>query len=332
MPIVNSPKLRRGLYWLRKAVVSVWLWVVIVALFEGGLVLSTVCLWEWLRGENGSPSDIIRNVALIGAAPIAIMLAVWRSIVGSKQADTAQRSLLNERYQKGAEMLGHAVLSIRLGGIYALGSLARDYPSSYHIQIMELFAAFVSNPVSDPSILEKFDDPDIQEKSPPALRADVQTILTIIGKRTKEQLAEETRAPFRLDLSGSYLVNLVLSQPILANTLLRSANLSHALIMGDAQNADLRSVSFESAQLRHARFALVDLSDCRFANADLHDIALFHVVLSGTDFVGSRFGPGPARGLTQDQLSAASALLTKPPRLEGVLDAETGEPLVWKGT
>ena len=53
-----------------------------------------------------------------------MLLAVWRSIVAERQADTAQQSLLNERYQKGAEMLGNEVLSVRMGGIYALGRLA----------------------------------------------------------------------------------------------------------------------------------------------------------------------------------------------------------------
>ena len=60
--------------------------------------------------------------------------------------DTAEQSLLNERYQRGAEMLGSDVLSVRLDGIYALDRLAAEQPASYHIQIMQLFCAFARRP------------------------------------------------------------------------------------------------------------------------------------------------------------------------------------------
>ena len=70
--------------------------------------------WDWLSIEsNGST---IRNIVLAAAAIIALPLAIWRSTVAERQAKTAQRSLLNERYLKGAEMLGSEVLSVRLAG------------------------------------------------------------------------------------------------------------------------------------------------------------------------------------------------------------------------
>ena len=104
--------------------------------------------WCWLSaGESGSTA--IRNLGLVVAAIIALPLAIWRSIVAERQAataqrqsETAQRGLLNERYQKGSEMLGSHVLSVRLGGIYALTRLAREHPGDYHTQIMSLLCAF----------------------------------------------------------------------------------------------------------------------------------------------------------------------------------------------
>ena len=101
--------------------------------------------WEWLSGgESGSTT--IRNIALVAAGLIALPLAIWRGVVANRQANTAQQGLLNERYQKGAEMLGNGVLSVRLGGIYALQRLAEESPGQYHIQIMRLFCAFVRSP------------------------------------------------------------------------------------------------------------------------------------------------------------------------------------------
>ena len=57
-----------------------------------------------------------------------------------KQAGISHQSLLSERFQKGAEMLGSNTISVRLGGIYALKRIARDDPDIYHVQVMELFA------------------------------------------------------------------------------------------------------------------------------------------------------------------------------------------------
>ena len=102
----------------------------------------------WLSGgESGSTA--IRNIVLVVAGLIALPLAIWRGVVAERQPNTAQQSLRNERYQKGAEMLGSEVLSVRLGGIYALQRLAEDCPEEYHIQIMHLFCAFVRHPTKD---------------------------------------------------------------------------------------------------------------------------------------------------------------------------------------
>ena len=123
-----------------------WLWIAIptlLVLVAAG-VLSFV-YWYWLNGDcqNESGSSVIRNLVLIVAAVIALPLAIWRGVVADRQAKTAQSSLLNERYQKGAEMLGSKELPVRLGGIYALARLAQEHPEDYHTQIMSLLCAFV---------------------------------------------------------------------------------------------------------------------------------------------------------------------------------------------
>ena len=67
-------------------------------------------LQDWLSNLE-SWSTIIRNFGLVIAAVIALWFAKKRIVVSDRQAETAQRGLLNERYQKGAEMLGSRVLS-----------------------------------------------------------------------------------------------------------------------------------------------------------------------------------------------------------------------------
>ena len=93
--------------------------------------------WDWLS-EGESNSETIRNVGLVIAGAIALPVALWRSLVAQRQAAaaqqqalTAQFGLAEDRYQKGAEMLGSDVLSVRVGGIYALRGLADDMPGVY---------------------------------------------------------------------------------------------------------------------------------------------------------------------------------------------------------
>ena len=126
-----------------------------------GTVLAFV-FWDRLS-DGESPSTTIRNVGFVIAGLVALPLAVWRGVVADKQSTAAhrqaataleqsaiaQRSLLNERYQQGANMLGDAVLSVRLGGIYALERLAAEHPEEYHVRIMKLLCAFVRHPTGD---------------------------------------------------------------------------------------------------------------------------------------------------------------------------------------
>ena len=114
-------------------------------------IVPSIMFWGWLSGgESGSTT--IRNIALVAAGVFTLLLAIWRGVVANRQANTAQQGLLNERYQKGAAMLGSEVLSVRLGGIYALQRLAEESPGQYHIQIMRLFCAFVRLPTRDQSL------------------------------------------------------------------------------------------------------------------------------------------------------------------------------------
>ena len=207
----------------------------------------SILFWDSWRGEESS-STAIRNLVLVMAAIAALPLAIWRSKVAERQAataqrqsETAQRGLLNERYQKGAEMLGSQVLAVRLGGIYALARLAREHPGDYYTQIMSLLCAFVRNP----TVVEK------GTQDTKKLREDVQAVMTAICERSEAQIEIEKKKQCGLDLSGAHL---------------SGANLEH-----------------------------------------VHE------------------------GPTQEQIDQAIADPDTPPNLEGVVDAKTGKPLVWRG-
>lgn len=313
---------------------SVKLWIsMLVAVLTAGavLVLVTVplgALWDWLVGDE-SGSATVRNLGLVIVGLIAIPLAVWRALVAQDQAHSARHSMLNDRFQRGAEMLGSEALSVRTGGIYALQSLAEEDPVSYHVRVMQLFCAFARNPTQDAVI--EFSAEGVKERDERMLRADVQEIMRVIGSRDPASICLERTQNFNLYLRGAELSNLQVLSARLSGAWLTKADLSGSVL----PNADLSSARLRDANLTGATFRHADLSDARFWGADLSNAILRDANLSGADFCGvdakSVAYQEPARGLTQGQLDDAWADPDNPPKLDGVLDADTGQQLIWRG-
>ena len=282
------------------------------------VVVLSVVFWDWLNdGESGSTT--IRNVALVVAGAVALALALWRSRVADRQANTAQKSLLNERYQKGAEMLGSEVLSVRLGGIYALQSLAEEQPEQYHVQILRLFCAFARCPTEDPNL--KSEPEENRQDNSLGIRQDVEAVMQSICSRPKSRIALERNANFRLDLRGADLHGMQLLDADLSNAMLHHSNLSKV----NFANADLTDAFLSYADLSEARFhdvnfcrtrlwfadlsgALLqdaDLARVDFSNAKLHGTNLGRANLSGANF---QYGTATKAWFESANLSCASFL------------------------
>ena len=293
--------------WFRRRPEGFWVAVGILIVLAVGAVLSWM-FWDWLRdGESGSST--VRNVGLPVGAIIAMVLAVWRSRVAGRQAATAERGLLNDRFQKGAEMLGSAVLAVRIGGIYGLTHLAREHPQQYHVQVMRLFCSFA------------------RDRSPSGiLNEDAKAVMDAIGARRERHLRLERDAEYWLNLSRAQLQN--------AN--LQGANLSSSDLPAVQDDVwpnrtftDLSGAHFYDANLESAILKNADLSGADFMAANVSGAYLTNANLSGAKF--SFNGEHLAMGLAQSQLDEAQADPDNPPHLEGVVDAETGKPLVWRG-
>ena len=149
--------------------------------------------------------------------------------MAARQAETAQRGLLNERYQKGAEMLGSKILSVRLGGIYALHRLAEDEPEQYHVQIMRLFCAFVSYPTEDKDYIAGL---EATKHQPHRVRGDVQAAIGVIGTRSAGDIELEKSEEFLLKLTGAYLGKANLTDVNLTGAMLLNTNLRLAYLIG----------------------------------------------------------------------------------------------------
>ena len=73
----------------------------------------------------------------------------------------------------------------------------------------------------------------------------------------------------------------------------------------------------------------VVLFAANLSNAKLTGANLTGTNLGGADLTGANLSK--AKGLSQDQLDAATADPDNPPTLDDAWDAETGAPLEWRG-
>ena len=215
-----------------------WIWVtllILLVLLAGGLL--TYRYWGWLTFPLESGSTTIRNIGLILAGLVALILALWRGAIGERQATAAEQTVSDGRYQRGVEMLASDNLSARLGGIYSLRNLAESQPEQYHIQVMRMFCAFVRHPPPyDSEEAEKASGRAEAEANPrkhvhgrPRARADVQAVMDAIGLRSEAGIDIEKRAGFTIDLNGADLSWTYLEKTDLSNADLTFANLSHAV-------------------------------------------------------------------------------------------------------
>ena len=317
------------------------------------VVFLIVAFWDWLEA-NEPGSATLRNLALTAVAAIGLPLAIWRSLIAERQArstqsqaDTAQRGFLHERYQKGAEMLGGDILAVRLGGIYALQQLAFEHPKNYHIKIMQLFCAFVRHPPA-----EGMGDDDGGDQ--PA-RADIYAVMRAIGARTQDRIALEQREGYRPDLTGADLRKVFLYDLNLSGILFSSANLSgaslckvnlsktHFLGHANLSGTDLSGSDLSGALLSGADLSKIVMSvGANFSKAKLIAVNLTRANLCGADFEKADFTGANlagavfhrdgffAEGLTQQQINCALASPeNQPPTIDGLIDAETGEEILW---
>lgn len=298
------------------------------------VVAVCICLWDWLS-DGASNSATIRNLGLFGIVPLSLWLATWRNGIAQGQAETARGSLLNERYQSGAQMLAGSTPLIRIGGIHALQQIAQESPDTHRRQAIRLLAAFVRNPPRDE------DHDPLTEPAGDDVKSAVEAIdrcrshssgplsgLDLRGAKLLQagfygislQGADLTGAVLRgarledvdlrdavladADLRNAQLVGTEALMPcFLQDTSLRGANLSGAVLAGndlrgsDLSSATLRGANLGGADLREADLTAADLTDASLAFAKLWGADLTGAILTNTDLTGAHFLADDAESL-----------------------------------
>ena len=312
--------------WIVIATRKKWDWIPWVILLVVFVAIGVSLSWEHRDilhdEERDSVSTTIRNLGILLGGFLAIVLAVWRSIVAERQADTARLGLLNERYVRGAAMLGDDALLVRLAGVYALQQLAAEEPWQYHVKVVRLFCAFVVHASKDKdATVHQHTKRDVADHgviwagpdSNLPIRADIQAAMDAICRRRRDAVTIERHAVLRLGLSGAQLSGIRLFGADLSYAILTDADLSGAYLT----EADLSNSWLDGANLSGADLSLADLSNAAFARP------------TQSDPQSGSMDRNPAIGLTQEALDEACAEPSYPPQLNGVTDAETGHRLVW---
>jgi len=193
-------------------------------------------------------------VTLAGASVVWRHLNHLSNVVenSSKTLAAAERNAFflaqaaaTERYARAMSLLADSKMEVRLGAIYALERLARESEKD-HAPIMEVLAAVVREHAS------------WQEGEPVPARppADIQAILTVLGRRHAAFDPEE----MRIDLHAVALARAYLPWANFDGAFLYESNLEGALL----QNA-----SFKGAWLWKANFKDAVLDGAHMEGADL---------------------------------------------------------------
>lgn len=280
-----------------------------------------------IQQQDAARRNGLRNsIAQVGVALLAGTAAAWGAIAAwnqmkdnrrhtdalreetDLQITLARSAQLAERFSNATDQLGQSggeKLNVRLGGIYALGRIARhkdDMPTV--VGVLTAFVRGHSPREEDPSVIDAHaaaastkDGVGNGEKSLSRRAPDVQAALTVLGGM------ERGPEPIVVDLAGANLNGADLRNAHLEGAFLRGAHLQGAYL-ADAhlEGADLWQARLERANLTRAGLEdayLVDvhlegsllwqakLQRARLQHARLQGANLWQARLSGANLSGA---------------------------------------------
>ena len=142
---------------------------------------------------------------------------------------------------------------------------------------------------------------------------------------------------FKARLSNANLAKAHLSNANLAGAFLHESDLSRTRLQGSTlagaqlPQADLTGASLSRTNLSRALLSGANLLDSQLSEADLSDASLGPLTIETHEVNEDPYRQTIRTKVTQTQLDDACADPENPPTLDGAFDADTGEPLVWRG-
>ena len=275
-------------------------------LSEAAIAAATSPAWVDRLERVGTTGILIGGIT-------ALLLAFWRGDIAQRQMETVSRQFdiqrenhLDERYYKGAELLGHEKLALRLAGIQSLEQVATERPDTYHLPVVNLLCDFVRRPPSESDIDDRQlanrystwpasdnDAPEVSWDTMPVkldcpggwsilseisgvemqCRVDVEAAARCIGRNRNYKLEEERS--YALDLYGADLRGAKLTGVDFSGAVLSEALLSFA---------DCTRANFKGTNLKNADFDFGYLLGADLSHANLEGVSLRGATLFETDF------------------------------------------------
>lgn len=270
---------------------------------------------------------LITALGALVSAPLAL-IRVWTT---ERQTRTSEQGHMTDRISKAVEQLGAEKMvknaegertvpniEVRIGGLLSLERIAQDstrYDKGRdHVRVMEILCAYVRENAPASGAVDfpfpqgcKQETLEEKRKSTPGwlsneltARVDIQTALSVIGRRTSNQIKIEKSYPtrgeagYQLDLSRTNLRNANFEFLNFANANFFRSQMQGIFAKGAVFSGanftycELTGASAPRANFSNARLEIADLSHANMQESDLRDCKISHTHFVRTQLTGAK--------------------------------------------
>ena len=276
-------------------------------------------LWFWFGvGETLHRSELIRNAALTVVGPLALGIACWRSVIAHKQQVTAHKqqvianmqqqadalSRLDERFQKGSQMLGSKKFVVRMSGMTILEQLFDEHPGKFHTKVVKLLGKFTKSREGE---LTKLTVIDMQEALLAIGRINRLAIFAYSIRRI-----DVTHSNFDgVELNGGKFLRIDFFKSTfrektkIRNFLFRDSR----LFLANFDDTFFFNVVFSGSALGNASFVKAKLRNVQFVRSRLHSVSFLNTNLDRCKFIDSYADKAVFSGATLFKVSFSGTSL-----------------------
>ncbi len=306
---------RSRLAWFKLAFIALFVLIVVWFLRNHVLDEGWYTLKYWTQDNR---NEVVRNLGLLLAGAFGLGFGIWRSIIAllnvqaaQRQAATTEQGQITERFTAAVRLLGDVNSTVRTGGIYALGRIARDSVERDHLAVMQLLVNYIRlSPYSAEGLAlienyarqldrhqkkveanageqEVLDGLELAPAPPLRECPDIHAAIEVVARKTSEQCTWEKDSSYVPSFGGAYLMFLNLQGGSFSRFKLRNA---------DFEWSDLKGAEFKCAELQGADFSGAQLQNALFQSADLRDTDLKGTNLRNAQFQGADLRNADLRG------------------------------------
>ncbi|BAY94884.1 MULTISPECIES: pentapeptide repeat-containing protein [unclassified Tolypothrix] len=243
-------------------------------------VMAIIAIFAWamaitINAYNTSRLSLGIDQSTLGQILSKVMAWEKKVEMGINYTQSNVQELDTERFYQAIKHLGNDKIETRFAAIYELERIARDFPKN-HWTIMEILAAFIRE--NAPARR------DSENNLPEKLPTDIQTALTVIGRRN----AQYDLANKKLDLRDIDISNADLMEANLSGVILIGANLQWVNFIGaNLSGANLTEANLCGAVLYEANLHKAILPEANLQEAVLRKVDLAKAILYEADLQGA---------------------------------------------